>query len=205
MFNNFFAKYKMPQTEEQKQKKKEYMKDYYERNKEQKKDYYEKNNEKKKDYYEKNKEKKKEYMKAYREKNKDKTKDYYERTKEKQKQYQKDYYERTKDKKKDYYKKNKEIIKEQTKEYRQTPEGKKVYIISCWKVRGLKETKEKINELYEIYTAIKFCEACDVELTRTGKCCSTDICLDHCHTTGKFRLMLCRTCNNQDNWKKYFC
>ena len=62
-----------------------------------------------------------------------------------------------------------------------------------------------MEELYEIYTTIKLCEACDIELTRTGKKCSTDICLDHCHTTGRFRLMLCRTCNNYDKWKEYFC
>ena len=125
------------------------------------------------------------------------------------KQYQKEYSEKNKEiikqHKKQYYEENKEKIKEQKKEYRKTPQGKKVRIITTWKQRGLKETKEKIQELYEIYTTIKYCEACDIELTRTGKNTATDVCLDHCHTTGRFRLMLCRTCNTQDRWKEYFC
>jgi hypothetical protein len=106
-----------------------------------------------------------------------------------------------KQKDKDYREKNIEGIKE----YRQSPQGKKSRIISNWKYRGLKETKEKIEELYEIYTTIKFCQACDIELTRTGNHSATDICLDHCHQTGRFRLMLCRSCNTQDRWKEYFC
>ena len=161
MFNNFFANYKMPMTEEEKQKKREYGKDYYERNKE----------------------RIKKQSKDYREKNKDKIK------------------KQTKD----YYQENKEKKKEYDKEYKKTPQGKKVNIISNWKYIGLKETDEKIEELYEIYTTIKFCEACDIELTRTGKNSATDINLDHCHQTGKFRLMLCGTCNRHDGWKKYFC
>ena len=151
MFNNFFANYKMPMTEEErKQKKKEYMKDYREKNKQ------------------KIQEQRKEYDKGYRENNKEK-------------------------------------IKEKDKKYQQTPQGKKSNTISVWKYKGLKETDEKIEELYEIYTTIKFCEACDIELTRTGKNSATDINLDHCHQTGKFRLMLCGTCNRHDGWKKYFC
>tara|TARA_R110002072_G_scaffold124736_1_gene260285 strand:- start:50 stop:478 length:429 start_codon:yes stop_codon:yes gene_type:complete len=137
--------------------------------------------------------------------------------KEKQKQYKKEYNkiyrekhkEQKKEYSKDYYEKNKEKLKQRNKiykqEYYQTPQGKKSNIIGKWKNRGLKETKEKMEELYEIYTTIKYCEACDIELTRSSKNCSTDICLDHCHTTGRFRLMLCRSCNHYDKWKEYFC
>ena len=80
---------------------------------------------------------------------------------------------------KDYREKNKQKIQEQKKEY--------------------------MKAYYEIYTTIKLCEACDVELTRTGKLSATDINLDHCHETGRFRMMLCGTCNRHDGWKKYFC
>ena len=120
-------------------------------------------------------------------------------------QYDRNYREKNKEKIKQKDKDYRERNKEKIKEYRQTPQGKKSHIISNWKSSGLKETKEKIEELYEIYTTIKFCEACDIELTRSGKHSATDICLDHCHTTGRFRLMLCRSCNCNDGWKQYFC
>ena len=155
----------------------------------------------------------KEYNKIYREKNKEERKQYYEKNKEKINERRREYYEKNKEKvngyNNQYRENNKEKVKHRTKkyqkEYRQTPQGKKVRIISDWKQRGLKETKEKVEELYEIYTTIKLCGACDIELTRSGKHSATDICLDHCHTTGRFRLMLCRSCNCNDNWKKYFC
>ena len=125
------------------------------------------------------------------------------------KQYLKDWYQKNKEKVKErtknYRKENKEKLKEYDKEYRQTPQGKKSHTIKNWKFMGLKESKERIDELYEIYTTIKLCEACDIELTRTGKSCITDINLDHCHKTGRFRLMLCGGCNRNDKWKQYFC
>jgi len=67
--------------EDNKEKKKEYMKEYYSNPeiKEKKKEYYENNKEKKKEYYQDNKEKIKEYYKN----NKEKIKEYYENNKEK--------------------------------------------------------------------------------------------------------------------------
>jgi hypothetical protein len=128
---------------------------------------------------------------------------------QKKREYMKEYRKKHKEQKKEYMKaycdKHKEQKKEYDKKYYQTPQGKKTTTLSDWRQSGLLETKEKLEELYEIYTTIKLCEACDIELTRSGKNCSTDICLDHCHTTGRFRLMLCRSCNTQDRWKQYFC
>mgnify|MGYP003659513492 CR=1 FL=1 len=158
---------------------------------------------------EERKQKKREYNKTYREKNKDYMKDYREKNKQTLKQYQKDYREKyteqMKQYKQEYYQINQEYYKEYKKEYRKTLHGKKVLKIADWKRKGLKETDEKIEEIYELYTTIKYCEACDVKLTRTGKCSATDVNLDHCHTTGRFRFMLCHSCNTMDRWKQYFC
>ena len=58
-----------------KEQRKLYNKEYYEKNKDKIKEYYEKNKDKIKEYYEKNKDKIKEVNKEYREKNKDKIKE----------------------------------------------------------------------------------------------------------------------------------
>jgi len=94
---------------------------------------------------------------------------------------------------------NKEKIAQQKKEYEQTPQGKKTNMISSWKRRGLLwETKEEIDEIYERYLNSKRCELCDVEYTET-----IIKNMDHSHTTGKFRNVLCHRCNSntdrQDN------
>tara|TARA_R110000787_G_scaffold81040_3_gene175965 strand:- start:845 stop:1333 length:489 start_codon:yes stop_codon:yes gene_type:complete len=102
---------------------------------------------------------------------------------------------------------NKEKQKEYRKEYNKTPNGKKIKTLSDWKSSGLIETKEEIDKIYEIYLIQIYCEACNIKLTRTGKNCKTDTCMDHCHITNRFRQIICRSCNIHDKWKKYisFC
>jgi hypothetical protein len=128
-----------------------------------------------KEYTEKNKEKKKEYDKEYREKNKDKIK-------EKRKEYMKEYTE-----------KNKEKISEYGKKYNQTETGKKCNRITTWKQIGVKS--DDYNSLYEYFINVKNCEECNVELVEgiviNGRC------LDHDHSTGLFRNVLCRSCNSK--------
>jgi len=85
--------------------------------------------------------------------------------------------------------------KEYFKEWYQSSVGQKSILISKWRQRGLIETDQyTFDELYEIYLYHTNCEECEVELT-TGKRCSTSKCLDHDHETGKFRNILCHTCN----------
>ena len=58
---------------------------------------------------------------------------------------------------------------------------------------------EDWNEVYDYYIMTTNCEYCDVELTggRSNKC----KCLDHNHTTGQIRGVLCKVCNLRDKFK----
>jgi AAA15 family ATPase/GTPase len=171
------------------EKRKEYKKEWYEKNREQikerKKEYYEKNKDNIKEYAEKNKEKIKEYNKEYAEKNK-----------EQKKQYNKEYAEKNKEqikeRRREYREKNKEKIKEYMKEYNQTPQRKKGNTICRWKLTGV--ISDDYSSLYDYYLNCKNCEECDVELV-SGNFGSNFRCLDHDHTTGEFRNILCHTCN----------
>ncbi len=123
----------------------------------------------------------KQYMKEYYKNNKEKRKEYYEANKQ---------YYKEKDKK--YYEANKEKIKEKIKQYRQTEAGIKSLRIDNWKYRGV--ISEDYDELYEMYINTTNCEECNVELIE-GSHGNNKRCLDHCHKTGKFRNVLCHTCN----------
>ena len=127
-----------------------------------------------------------------------------ERHKEACKKYRKNNKKKAEESNRKYRKNNKEKIVEINKEYRQTPIGKKSNTLSNWKTYGLNETNEFLEEIYELYLNQEECNACGILLTRTGGNCSTDVCMDHCHTTGKFRHIICGFCNRKDNWKKYF-
>ncbi len=65
--------------------------------------------------------------------------------------------------------------------------GKKSYTINNWKRRGLKDDYEKI---YDIVMNTSKCNLCD-EIFDLDK----NRCMDHDHKTGKFRQVLCRSCN----------
>jgi hypothetical protein len=131
----------------------------------------------------------KEYYKEYREKNKEHLteyrKEWYENNKEHRKEYDKKY-------SKEWYKNNKEHKTQYNKEYKQTDAGKKTHLISRWKQTGL--ICDNIEELYEHYINTFECDNCGIELV-TGNYGANKRCLDHCHITGKFRNILCNTCN----------
>ena len=122
---------------------------------------------------EERKKRKAEAGKKYREKNKDKIKE----------------------QKKEYQKENKEKIAEYQKEYSKTPQRIKTFTISSWKRFGL--VHEDLDALYETYLQTESCNVCKKVFGDTF-----ERCLDHDHTTGLFRQVLCRNCNNMDNWKK---
>ena len=106
---------------------------------------------------------------------------------------------------KKYRDNNTDKVKERTKKYQQTTNGKKKRKLNEWKRRGLHETKEELDRIYDLFLNQELCNACDCVLTRNGDRCSTQASMDHDHYTNRFRHIICRSCNTMDNWKKYFC
>jgi len=99
---------------------------------------------------------------------------------------------------KQYYENNKESRNKQIKQYQATPEGKKRKTLCDWRRRGLIETNQyTYDELYETYLYHTNCEECDVELTTGRFITKTTKSMDHCHTTGIFRNILCHSCNTK--------
>ena len=78
---------------------------------------------------------------------------------------------------------------------RHDPKRKKQLTLGRWKHRGVKY--EDYDKLYENYFNTESCEACGIELTNPFMRC-----LDHDHTTGDVRAVICRGCNNRDGWLK---
>ncbi len=77
------------------------------------------------------------------------------------------------------------------KKYRQTPKGKKRRRIGHWKIRGVIHIDW--DNLYELYLKTNKCDKCKCEFIGTNRKC-----LDHDHTTGLFRNILCHRCNIND-------
>jgi hypothetical protein len=146
----------------------------------------------------------KKYREQNSEKEKERNKKRYAKYPEKFKENTRKWRETNKEKVKGYKKKYREENPEKEKEYNQSPAGKKSNTLSNWKSRGLDETEEEMERLYELWLTQELCSSCECILTRTGNNCSTDACLDHSHVTNRFRQICCRACNHYDNWKKYW-
>jgi hypothetical protein len=94
--------------------------------------------------------------------------------------------------KKEYYKNNKETRLEYQRNYYKSPEKYKQKIITTWKNRNLKS--DDYDKLYEYYNSVNNCELCNCELTN-GRGLKGKRHLDHDHTTGEVRNVLCGSCN----------
>ena len=67
------------------------------------------------------------------------------------------------------------------------------FAIRNWKKRGLLcREGETYKDIYNHVMSVNNCELCNVEFTDEIK---NQRCLDHDHTTGFFRKVLCRSCN----------
>ena len=69
--------------------------------------------------------------------------------------------------------------------------------INDWKRQGL--ICDNYNAIYEKVMNTTNCEECNVLLTEDKKNTSTTRCMDHDHTTGLFRNVLCCSCNRKRN------
>ncbi len=90
-----------------------------------------------------------------------------------------------KEKWKVYYENRKKILA--------TSEGKKSQVISSWKRKGLIDNYDKV---YVKYLNTNNCEKCNISFDKVKKC------MDHNHTDGKFRNVLCNRCNSSMPDKK---
>jgi len=82
--------------------------------------------------------------------------------------------------------------KECDKRYRQSANGKKAKTIGNWKHRGLIGDYEAI---YNRYINTNNCDLCNIQLNKRY--------MEHNHTTGEFRNIVCNKCNtNKSDNKK---
>ena len=81
--------------------------------------------------------------------------------------------------------------KEYKKSYKHTLQHYKTHTISNWRARGVIETDQyTFDDLFEAYLYCSECEVCNKTFeTRNDKC------LDHDHSTGVFRDVVCQRCN----------
>ncbi len=92
---------------------------------------------------------------------------------------------------KKYYEKNKEKIALKNKT---DPNRIKSLRINNWKRRGVVGDYEA---LYILYNETQKCACCQYVFED-----DKNKCLDHDHSNGEFRQILCRNCNNWDKWQK---
>jgi len=122
-----------------------------------------------KEYYQRNKEKIKESSKEWNQNNKEKSK----KSCEKWRRNNKEYYQK---------------YNQKQSGWRKSEKGKKSHRIANWKKNGL--ICENYDEVYELWLDSTHCSKCGCQYTKQNRKC-----MDHCHTTGRFRSIVCHKCN----------
>jgi len=145
------------------------------------------------------KEERREYNKKYNIQNKDKIKEqkkkYYQENREKFKEINlksnRRWMEKNREKERLRHKENYYKNKEYFKKYFETEKWKKSNTINSWKNAGM--LCEDWDSLYEIYLHTWNCDYCKCEIDK-----SINKHLDHDHSNGTIRGILCRSCNAKD-------
>jgi len=101
--------------------------------------------------------------------------------------------------KKEWKKKNKEKVIEGRRRYRSSDNGKKQKKIDRWKEMGLICDEyineyglicDKYDQVYQLWLDSTHCDKCGCQYTS-----QKHKHMDHCHKTGRFRAIVCVTCN----------
>jgi predicted HNH restriction endonuclease len=83
----------------------------------------------------------------------------------------------------------KDCVKEQRKIYYSTPKGRKYAQEKSWRENGFNFTVEEYEE--KLIEQGGTCAICNRDKNKNG----TRLCVDHDHTTGQVRGLLCHDCN----------
>ena len=101
-----------------------------------------------------------------------------------------------KEKRKEYLKTyNDKNKSERAYRYNHSQKGKKSKTKGNWRHRKIvDEDNDNYEKMYKIYLSVKYCERCNCQLNQETH--NSRKCLDHDHTTGYFRNVVCHFCNN---------
>ena len=97
----------------------------------------------------------------------------------------------------EYYANNKESVRQQQSEYAKK-KRRTLFLNAASRISGIQRAAKRhgYSPITDSKARVMAYMATQTECCHCGA--DKDLCVDHCHTTGKVRGMLCRTCNTND-------